>query len=591
MKNKSRFIGSMVLLLMALLVLGGCPTGTSGTETQNPGNPPSNPSGPSGPSIPTKTPVQLASELVSTLNRGLAAGAEIVERVGSTVTVKNNFTVGTGPGEIAAVTIPGGVTFSVPDGKTVTIAGGTTTVSAGGKVEVAGNGTLTKTGGTFNFSPGAVVFKVDLETTDIGSGSKGLNDRITGAKKLGPGTVMELTPDFYEDVENNVTTAIVTDAGPDRNTIPYTIKGQGTADDDPSLPVGILLANDKVTLDEMKVEITIPTQAAITTSNTRYTAGISISRYDGTSILTGDNLANNDVTVKNCKVTYAIDPLDTNTSYTHNAGIYVSGASGPSVTPRKIIIEGNTVETSGRGTAAAQGVVVQYYDPSIVIKNNTLSSGTGGAETVNAPAAALFLNINPATITDPTVSPQITGNTLDGHNIDFYVNIFSTGDYKGVEDLFNSKFGTYYSTWATDTTDNFYRKLYTALIGQSKATGYAGLFFMVLGGTAGSYDGYCFVYEAWEKSSGVVTAVDYWGATILSSGTALAYNAGSGSNMYDTDAAAGTSGNGHFNTQKAGYRGRINLTTDPKSYDNFKFHPTDGNSQGSYSWADGVTSL
>jgi hypothetical protein len=162
------------------------------------------------------------------------------------------------------------------------------------------------------------------------------------------------------------------------------------------------------------------------------------------------------------------------------------------------------------------------------------------------------------------------------------------GDYVGIPALFGSKFGTYYSTWVVDATgtDNFYKKLYTALIGQAKNTGYAGLFFMVLGGTAGSYDGYCFVYEAWEKSGGAVTALDYWGATILSSGTDSAYNAGSGAIKYDTDTATGQAAGSHGTP--AGYRGRINLTTTPQTYENFKFNPSDTGSQGFYIYAFGV---
>jgi hypothetical protein len=203
------------------------------------------------------------------------------------------------------------------------------------------------------------------------------------------------------------------------------------------------------------------------------------------------------------------------------------------------------------------------------------------------------MTVNPANVTDSN-TPQITGNTFNGKNIDFYVNILSSGsiDYTGVPALFNAKFGTYYSTWAignsTPATDSsFYKKLYDELIKQSDGD-YAGLFFMMFGPGAAAtpmYDSYCFTYEAWVKSgtagsSGTIDAVDYWGATILNSGSDSVYDA----EDKDTDTKAGdTPASGK--TAAAGYRGRLVPASNSEGVDrdtaDFHWNLTDAG-QGGY---------
>jgi hypothetical protein len=487
-----------------------------------------------------------------------------------------DFTVG--PGAEISLVRGGGDIVSV----TVTFEANTTGTDKTYTVGIAGDSTKIKgSAQVITHGPAPLdVYSVD-ELADL---IKDIKNRLREADR-----VIRLTKDFYTDA-NAAAAFIVVDAGDTDNAKPYTIRGLGTKPGTPALKTGILLANDNITLEDVTFAITDPTKAAITKptnpsyTNIRYTAAISIGRYDGTTWLGEDDLASKNVTVQNCTISYA--KFTSSGGYDFNAGIYVNGDLNAAA-PEDIVLTGNVVTAAGTGNNAAQAVIIGHYDPSIVITGNSLMSSTGGLETINAPASALFLNINPAQI-ENIASPQITGNDLDGRNIDFYVNIYSTGDYQGVPDLFNSKFGTYYSTWVADVeagTGSFYKELYKALIDQAQYTGYAGLFFMVLGGDAGSYDGYCFVYEAWEKSGGEVTAVDYWGATILNDGTADAYNAGSDAvTKYDTETATGEAAapsSGY--TTAAGYRGRIILTTNPKTYTFFHFNPEQTVEQGTYS--------
>jgi hypothetical protein len=396
----------------------------------------------------------------------------------------------------------------------------------------------------------------------LADNSAALGTAIAAAKGS-TNPVVQLTADFYSTANSG--SFIVIDADDADNSTPYTIKGTGIGSSADVLEVGILLANDKVTLQDVKFAVTNATKSAITPgivspatadSVKRYTAAVVIGRSGGgtgeNTYLTGADLASKNVTVQNCDIAINYS-ADSNTGYLYTAGISIHG--GPST---DIAIKENTVSSTGKSTNAAQALSIGLYHPSMVIIGNTLSSKTGGSQAVNAPAAALFINaINPSLINDSD-TPQITGNTLDGKNVDFYANINSTGDYVGIPALFADNFGTYYSNWVTGAakdTGSFYKKLYNALIPQAKAAGYAGLFFMSFGPEVGKWDGYCFTYEAWEKSGGAVTAIDYWGATILEPETSNVYNA----EGKDTDANADGEGlTAHG--EKAGYRGRITLS-------------------------------
>jgi hypothetical protein len=288
------------------------------------------------------------------------------------------------------------------------------------------------------------------------------------------------------------------------------------------------------------------------------------------TFLTGVKLASKNVIVQNSDITIDFTADTVNPTYTHDAGIYIC-ADRSVAPPENITITGNTVRSKGRGTSAAQGLAVGSYGPSISITNNSLKSETGGTETINAPAAGLFMSIMPNRV-NATDTPNITGNTLDGKNIDFYVNIYPTGDYKGIPALFDAKFGTAASKWAvTNVSNSFYGKLYATLIGQAKPTGYAGSFFMGFPYTDPEQWGYRFAYEAWEKNAGRVVAVDYWGPTIQS-GASIYDAQGKRIDHSGAEATYGTTG---------GYRGRIVLATG--GIEAFQWNPTTAVDTDTYS--------
>jgi hypothetical protein len=530
--------------------------------------------------------IEVAGGGIVTLVEGDTIGGKIEVVEGATLEVKSRgkvtvenkavLTIAEADDEAGGILILGGA-IETKNGATVE-AKGTLEAADGGVITVADDDSVTIGGeisGTIGFdgdgTPDLSEATVEDGTTiTLPAGQSmtfevatlaGLPDAITKAKAVAGGKgVVQLTQDFYGEATS---APLIIDAGETPNEKPYTIKGT----DNDTLNVGIVLANDNVTLEGVKIAVTNATLAARTQKSstfteTRYTAGVAIGRVadaTGSDIyLSGPDLASKNVTVTDCEITidYSNDQ-NTASVYPFNAGIYICAdlASSP---PENISIIDNIVTATGRGTNAAQGLSVGLYDPSMVITGNTLTSETGGTQAVNGPAAGLFINaIIPGTSLD-TVTPQIEDNTLDGKNVDFYVNINSTGDYKGIPALFNAKFGTSKSPWVTgaSATGDFYERLYTLLIDQAKDDGYAGLFFMSLGPPAGAWDGYCFVYEAWAKTSGAVTAVDYWGAGIQAGDEV--YDAGSGDTKKDTDAAAGGTATAHG--EAAGYRGRITIS-------------------------------
>jgi hypothetical protein len=362
----------------------------------------------------------------------------------------------------------------------------------------------------------------------LSNNSANLGTAIAAAK-ASANPVVQLTSGFYSTA-NSSGSYIAVDAGSTDNSTPYTIKGTGKASSD-VLTVGILLANDNVTLQDVKINITDWNKGAVTVWTGSYTAGVSVARSaDGTSLLTDADLASNKVAVKDSAITF----IGTSN---FTSGIYISGRGSDTIS-----ITGNTISVTGFNDLATQGILVSYYNPTYTITGNRVAStnttATDSAKAVgawNKPASALYIQLIPDDVPDSTV-PNISGNILDGV-FDFYINARnSTNPYVGIPSLFADKFGTGASIWASTDGTSFYKKLLKALLPQAKNDGY-GFFKMWLTMTGVENET---SKEQYEITNGVVTAIDYWGPAISG-------------NVYD---ASGK----NINNPGEGFRGRIDLS-------------------------------
>jgi hypothetical protein len=530
----------------------------------------------SGGTLTTSGAIEVAADTGTLTVSGGTVNLNGAANLAGTVTVSGGALTTSGDNN---TTVSG--TFTVDDG-TVTLGGTTTvlgaltveagTVTVSGGLTVEGSGTLTANSdvtvdGTLATDGGTVTGSGKLEGEGSVSGDKisvvvetedttglksfpastveGLAAAIASAKEVegGEGVVL-LTEAFYEDAEDE-TTAIVIDPDTDDNGDHYTIRGLGgpeAEDDVPALKVGILLANDNVTLEEVRFNITDLAKGA-PTGWQQYKAGVSIIRYsDSTTPLTNENLVSKDVTVKDCSITF--------NGTGQFAGIYIGGSGGGQThyTPEDITITGNAISVTGSTSAAIQAIAVRRYDPTMVITNNVLTSANATRPTNywDVPAGALFMQIDPSTtdLESTNIAQTISGNTLEGI-FDFYVNIYSTGTNAGIPKLFENRFGTVQTTWATgSTTDKdpgtFYKKLFDSLLSQVKdKTGFG--YFQMTFGTAGTTPDNKAAREQYDINDGKVTAIDFWGPKGVGSLTeeSTGYNITNDTNTGTTGTAAG----------------------------------------------------
>jgi hypothetical protein len=355
-----------------------------------------------------------------------------------------------------------------------------------------------------------------------------LNAAVAAAKSYGDGGVVYLSSAFYSSA-NTAGSAIVVDANNTDNDVPYTIKG--TSGD--TLQVGILLANDNVTLDGVQINITDSSKAAITgwSLSPVYKAGISIGRSsNGTTLLTGANMASTNVTIRNTDVTVN---FSSNGSSICTSGIWVSSHHDGSNTiypSTGITLDSNTVRATGYGQSAVAALAIQIWHPSVQITNNTLVanygtslSGSPAAATTypNAPANAIFFNrVMDASFTGGNGEPVINGNTLTSDVYSFYINAcpgISITGRTGVSALTGDKFGNADTTWVLSSAsdqDSTFKKLVEALVHDTTGTGFGYIANLIAG--SGYGDGY--IIEEYEISSRAVEAINVWGKHI-SSGT------------------------------------------------------------------------
>jgi hypothetical protein len=272
------------------------------------------------------------------------------------------------------------------------------------------------------------------------------------------------------------------------------------------LEAGVLLANNHITLEDVRINITDSSKAVPRkwSGSSSYRAALLIGRYDADPAPNPfeAGFGSQNVTVKNCDISFTA-----NNSMI--AGIYISNGTSGNV----VSIDHNevAVDTNG-GTSAAQALLVHRYDPDISITGNGLESrNTPVINPTSRPAGALLIQIHPDIY--PLATPQVSGNSINGTpTYDFYVNILSTGDRTGIPALSADGFATHDSKWMTadsNDTHSFYKKLVETLLGQSRAGAGYGYLAMYLDGQRGGIED--FVWEGYYRRNNRLWAIDFWG--------------------------------------------------------------------------------
>jgi hypothetical protein len=395
----------------------------------------------------------------------------------------------------------------------------------------AATGTVTARFPRTHYSANTVAELISATTTLLPSTPAGAGNE----------TLIKLTQAFYDSTEvTGATAPLYIGIGTD-DTIPYTIRGLGKLVSQ-KLPMGILLANNNITLEDVRIEITDSTKGVPRkwSGSSSYRAAILIGRYEtapgsGASFEAG--LGSKNVTVKNCNISFKVDN-------SMIAGILISDGTDR---VNEVSIDHNdiAVEITNDKTYAAQALLLYRYDPGISITNNGLSSKNRpiiASESTGAPvnpAGGILMHIFP-NMAD-SVTPLISGNVINGSpTYDFYINIQSAGDRTSIPALIENKFATPQSTWMTkDSTDtgSFYKKLLTTLLSQSRTGAGYGFLALWLKYSDTQND---FVFECYAQESNRLSAIDFWGYTINNNAYTLAdfrtrlllNEAGS---VYDTD--------------------------------------------------------
>jgi hypothetical protein len=351
------------------------------------------------------------------------------------------------------------------------------------------------------------------------------------AAKASANPVVQLTSGFYSTA-NSGGSYIAVDAGTTDNPTPYTIKGTGKASSD-VLAVGILLANDNVTLEQVKINIPAAASGiAAPSSWETYNAGISIGRAgSGGTLLTLGNLTSSNVTVKDTDVT-----ITGAAGFT--AGIYVCGVAASSnnvYASTNITLSGNTVHATGYSSNAVQALAIGIWHPSIVITGNTFEAryGTRGSKGYygGRPASAIYISRVYGADKIGTGTPTISGNTLISSVYSFYFNalqVTDVTDKAGVAVLRDDNFSVAETTWAlpnSGDTSSTYKLVFNALKTNisDKGFGFVGI------PVFWSPD-VLFNIEQYEIEAGTVEAVSVYGSHIVND----SYDGDSLVNKFDT---------------------------------------------------------
>jgi len=293
--------------------------------------------------------------------------------------------------------------------------------------------------------------------------------------KKGQKAVIRLTEVFYA-AANTAGTYITVDAGPTANTVPYTIRGLGknTGNPNKKLTVGMWLANNNVTLEEVEFEFIVnangimPVRPWNTAGTLKYGVGIFIARSTDGENSSGSSSS---VTVQECTVKVTGSAAGAN----FTGGIWVYGSSSDT----KIL--GNTVTVTGNSSSAVQALAFERWGNNIKVINNNLTAkyqtrpAASGQSTIDAPASALYFG---RAVEGNFTGWEIKGNTLSydwntNSCYSFYVAALAEPvSYAGVADMRSTYFGRTDSTWAlrTSPATAFHKRLLDALLSNISGT-------------------------------------------------------------------------------------------------------------------------
>jgi hypothetical protein len=417
----------------------------------------------------------------------------------------------------------------------------TATVQSGTELTISGS--ITNTG---NFTNDGVV-TLSGTFTNSGSGtynkaSKGTffvsnTDALNSAVAFNVPTI-SLNDAFY----TNATALVVIGSGDPAHTSanPVVIKGLGK--DSTALSVGVQIANDYITLRDVKIAIADSTKAKKTlwmATPSYYYSAVFLGRSTSDASLhvkdTDDPVHN--VSLLNSSITVTASTAG------YTAGVWVDGnysdktASPPAEyyynAARNITISGNTIDVTGNGVSAAQGIALSPYHSSITITGNTIRAKHAGSISdtpFDRPASAIYVRVASNATDSGNDTPNISGNTI--HNevatldtkstYSFYFNAYNgwrandatlISPYDGITDLKTYKFGNYETTWALPNNDtSVYKKLFNALLANITGTNPG---FAVVSSELSGAD---YAFEQYKIEGGKVTSISVHGFHIATTG-------------------------------------------------------------------------
>ncbi|MDR1643802.1 MAG: hypothetical protein LBT59_29245 [Clostridiales bacterium] len=317
-----------------------------------------------------------------------------------------------------------------------------------------------------------------------------LKDTSTTASSL----ELNLLKEFYDDA-NNAGSYIEINEG----TKPVEIHGSSTEE----LTVGVWVQRDDLTLDKLNFNITDSDKAtkAYWTDSSNYYNAILLGKGPTSPYHNGAGLKN--VTVTNSTINIS--------GFTFTSGIYVGGVYDSR--PDNVEISRNTIIAKGNEKSAVQGLLINVFDKSLIIKNNYISSTYGNGTPpipYNAPASAFFIS----TLFDEATtnsSLNISDNTLSCAQYTFYINVLPEDNVvtsAGVKAMREKEFGLPSTKWSFEPAESFAKVVFDNLVGQVDDIGFAFVSEFVKRAPE-------FEVEQYEIDSKAVVGISYYGDKLV----------------------------------------------------------------------------